>query len=147
MRDLSLRALREGVALVAGAELFEGTVSENLRLARSHIGPAQARVALDAVGLWDEIAVLPQGLETKLQSGGAPLSSGQAARLVVARALAQRPRVMVVDGLLDGLSQRAVDMTLAALLGPWTLIVLTQRKEVAQRVGRVVLLDDGGSRA
>lgn len=140
VRDLSLRALREAVAWVSEPELLTGTVSENLRLGRSGVGPAEAREALERAQLWDEIAALPRGLETPLQAEGAPLSRGQTIRLVLARALTQRPKVIVVDSLFDGFSGAALEVALRALQGPWTLIVFTQRKSVAQRVGRVIEL-------
>jgi ABC-type bacteriocin/lantibiotic exporter with double-glycine peptidase domain len=143
LRALHREALREQVALVKGVEVIEGTVLENVRVGRPGVTPADVRDALTQVGLLDTVLALPDGLDTELWTGGAPLSQGQTNRLMIARAIAGRPRLLVLDESLDRLSPEVGESVLGALLGPgarWTLIVVTDSEQVAKRCDRIVQL-------
>ncbi len=144
LRDLRLEVVREHVALVKTCEIFEGTVVENVRLGRHHIGLNEVRQALQAVDLLEEIQALPQGLQTWLPTGGRPLSSGQALRLMLARALAGKPRLLILDETLDDLDERIRLRILAHLTqahAPWTLLVITHDPEVARMCARQITLN------
>jgi ABC-type bacteriocin/lantibiotic exporter with double-glycine peptidase domain len=132
--------------VVKGLEIIEGTIMENIRLGRAAITLGEARRALDAVGLLDALAALPDGLQTRLSAGGAPLSLGQARRLMIARAIAGRPRLLVLDEALDGLDLDAGRQTRGVALRPLrslTLIVVTHSQEVAAYCDRAVVLSGG----
>jgi predicted ABC-type transport system involved in lysophospholipase L1 biosynthesis ATPase subunit len=79
-------------------------------------------------------------MSTPLVTGGLPLAGRQRARLLAARALAHRPRLLLLDELLDG-HEGTLD-TLARVLidapHPWTVIVATRDRRVAARCGRVI---------
>ncbi|WP_224244338.1 peptidase domain-containing ABC transporter [Hyalangium gracile] len=135
-RRASLAELRTQVALVRGVELLEGSVMENVQVGRARVGPAEVRKALASVGLLEPVLALPQGLDTPLGPGGAPLSSGQVRRLMVARALAGAPRLLVLDDALEGLGVRGRREVMDALLAkgaPWTLVVLCSEEDEAVR--------------
>jgi len=141
LRQLSLEHLRERVALVEGPDLFLGTVGENVRVGRADLPPADVRTALHAVGLTDAIHSLPLGLDTLLTVGGGPLSGGQALRLAIARAMAGRPRLLVLDGVLDALNRRDCPDLLDRLFdraAPWTLLVSSTDPSVLARCDRVL---------
>ncbi|MBP3959964.1 ATP-binding cassette domain-containing protein [Gemmata sp. G18] len=144
VRTLRLETLREQVALVKGVEVIEGTVLENVRVGRAHVTHADARDALGRVGLLETVLALPGGLDTVLWTGGSPLSLGQANRLMVARAIVGRPRLLVLDEALDHMDSDIRETVLPAVLGPgadWTLVVVTHSDEVARLCDRVVQLD------
>ncbi|QEG28888.1 putative ABC transporter ATP-binding protein [Gemmata obscuriglobus] len=144
IRTLRRESLREQVALVKGVEVIEATVLENVRVGRAHVTHAEARAALQTVGLLEPVLALPKGLDTVMWSGGAPLSLGQASRLMVARAIVGRPRLIVLDEALDHMDADVRATVLPALLGPgapWTLLVITHSDEVARSCDRVVRLD------
>ncbi|WP_163780453.1 peptidase domain-containing ABC transporter [Myxococcus vastator] len=135
-RRVSLAALRSQVALVRGVEVLEGSVLDNVRAGRATVGPSEARRALAAVGLLEAVLSLPRGLDTPLGPSGAPLSSGQVRRLMVARALAGAPRLIVLDEVLEGLSERGRQEVMDSLLAPeaqWTLVVLASEEDAAVR--------------
>ena len=146
-RALPLEALRRDVALVRGVELFPGTVLENVRLGREYLSHADLSRALDDVGLLDELLGLPDGLDTVLHPHGRPLSHRQACRLMIARAIVGRPRLVVLDGALDQIDQREEQEHLSSVLfgpdAPWTLICITERADLLARCTRVVTLRDG----
>jgi ABC-type multidrug transport system fused ATPase/permease subunit len=147
VRDLPLSALRAAVGLVRGVELFPGTVLDNVRLGRANVSHADVTAALAAVGLLDELLRLPQGLETVLNPHGRPLSYRQACRLMIARAVVARPRLLVIDGALDTIDQPDERARLDAIVfdpaSPWTVVCITERPDVLARCSRVVRLHDG----
>ncbi|MCY2985190.1 MAG: ABC transporter ATP-binding protein [Planctomycetota bacterium] len=116
------------VSIASDPEIFRGTLAENLSLNRISVTSAEVRSALQAVELWDEALSLPQGLETVLQSGGYPLSSSQAMRLMIARAIATRPRLLLIDGVLDRLPPKMRSRIwdrLSDQRQPWTILLST----------------------
>ena len=140
-RSLDRSATRLNIALVGQAETFAGTVAENIRVGRSEISAADLRRALEMVGLAETIARLPQGVATPLGSDGLPLSTNELLRLSIARAIAGRPRLLLIDGLLDGLDMRDCPELVASLFdrsAPWTLVIVTAREEIRQRCDKTV---------
>ncbi len=85
------------------AELFSGTIAENIRLGRSGISDAELRVALVIVELWEELLRLPEGLNTRMQTGGYPFCEDQLPRISLARAIVSSPRALLIDWALDSL--------------------------------------------
>jgi ABC-type bacteriocin/lantibiotic exporter with double-glycine peptidase domain len=148
LREIWLPALREQVALVRGGHVFAGTALENVVAGRPDVRPEDARAALRAVGLFEELAALPAGNATALSASGHPLSSSQVLRLSVARALAGRPRVLILDGVLDSLDRHARDVVFAAVTGQQgcTLLLLTGEPALAARCPQVYALRDGALR-
>ena len=121
------------VSIASEPEIFRGTLTENLSLNRVSVTDTEVRAALQAVGMWDECLSLPQGLETMLQSGGYPLSSSQAIRLMIARAIATRPRLLLIDGMLDRLPPKMrmrIWERLSDRRQPWTIVLSTSDPEV-----------------
>jgi len=85
-------------------------------------------------------------VHTTLQAHGAPLSSGEARRLMFARAIAGRPGLLVIDGALDAFDRATAQEILRVLLdrdAPWTLVVLTQHEEIAARCEATFTLRNG----
>lgn len=116
------------VSLARSPEIFHGTLLENVRLGRGWISESNMRSAMELVGMWDEALELSHGLDTLLQSGGYPLSNAQRARLMLARAIVARPRVLLIDGVFELLapSERAeLWKVLSDRSQPWTLLVST----------------------
>lgn len=146
LREVSLESLRAQAVLVRGIDLFDGSLAENVRVGRESISLHDVREALQAVRLLDDVLHLPHGLEEHLSAGQAPLSTGQSLRLVLARALVGRPRLLVLDETLDLLSpdvRAAVVDTVLAPGAPWTVLLTTHAPELAARCERVVRMAGG----
>ena len=144
LRELRPDSLREHLAVTRSNDIFAGTIDENVHLNRPNVQADDVRDALDTVGLLDEILKLPDGLNTKLNTDGAPLSSSQALRLMLARAIVGRPRLLLIDGLFDGLPDEVLESLLARLSRddtPWTMLVTTGRRVVSESCDRVVSMD------
>jgi putative ABC transport system ATP-binding protein len=145
LRDLNLGQLRNTVCLVRGAEIFAGTILDNICLGRP-LTLTEVRQILDQVGLIDTIAGLPDSLETTLLPNGSPLTEEQCLRLTLARALIGRPRLLLLDKLLDRMDNRVILVLLENLLAqdaPWTLIVSSQRADVIARFDRQIKIANG----
>ncbi|OYW24464.1 MAG: hypothetical protein B7Z55_02120 [Planctomycetales bacterium 12-60-4] len=143
LRSWDLEALRESTQLLRRDEIMDATVVENLRLGRSDIGMDEIRAALKQVGLLDELLARPEGLNLRVKIGGAPLSGNQRMRLLLARALAQRPRLLLIDELLDNMDDASFALLSTAILGksqPWTVIVTTRDSQVSTRCDQIIEL-------
>jgi ABC-type multidrug transport system fused ATPase/permease subunit len=140
-RSLDRAATRLLVAYVGRAETFADTVAENVRVGRADLSAADVRRALEMVGLADRVARLPQGVATPLASDGMPLSSNEISRLSIARALAGRPRLLLIDGLLDGLDIHGCPELVESILdraAPWTLVIVTSRDDIKNQCDRAM---------
>lgn len=145
-RDLRLESLRAEVAMVKGLEIIEDTILENVRVGRLWLSLSDVRRALDLVRLLDEVTDLPDGLHTILSSNGAPLSLGQSRRVMLARAIAGDPRLLVIDEGLDSIdldARKKVVETLFDRAAPWTLLIVSHGQEVVSNCDRAVILSDG----
>jgi len=140
-RSLDRAATRLRIALVGKTETFAGTVAENIRVGRTEISALEVQRALDMVGLDDTVARLPKGADTPLASDGLPLSTNALLRLSIARAIAGRPRLLLIDGQLDGLDIHECPQLLESLFdraAPWTLVVVTAREDIRNRCDKTV---------
>lgn len=143
-RDLRMDTLRDAVAMVRGIELFDGTIAENIQLAKPGVSMTDVRTALHTVGLLDDVLRLPDGLDTKINATGQPLQPTQLQLLMLARAIAARPRLLLIDGSLDLLADgQLIDVCDKLLESPqsWTLLVATNRRDVADQFARIVDLE------
>ncbi len=142
-RDCRPDVLRRRVVLTRGPEVFGGTVAENVHLGRAEVTLEDVRAALRGMCLLEEVLLLPDGLDTKLTSSGEPLSESEIRLLTVARAIAAKPGLVLIDGTLDALADHLLEPVADFLLHrdrPWTLLVVTGRDELAKRCDRQLVL-------
>jgi ABC-type bacteriocin/lantibiotic exporter with double-glycine peptidase domain len=147
-RRLCLESFREEAALVSGPEIFQGTIAENIHLGRPKVREQDLTASLQSVGIWDELLALPDGLRQHLETASQLLSYDQTLRLTLARALAGRPRLLLIDHALDGLPDEQMAPilgTLASLGERCTVVIATGRRDVFEACSRVVKIDDDGS--
>ncbi len=143
LRSWYLEALRESVMLLRRNEIVDGTVIENLRLGRVDVGLDEIREALQRVGLLDVLLHRPEGLNLRMKVSGAPLSGNQRTRLLLARALVQRPRLLLIDELFDSLDDESFKLLETAILDPalpWTVILATRDHDVTKRCDQIIEL-------
>lgn len=150
LRELSPARLREQVALVDRADVLTGSITDNVLVARSDVSAEEIRSVLELVGLLEAVRALPQGLDTQLTPSTGWLSSGQLIRLTIARALVGRPRLLILDGILDHLDLRSCPELLDRLFdrqAPWTLLISTHNPELQARCDRILSLGATGETA
>lgn len=133
-RDLRPDALRKHVALVRDIEIFSGSLEENVHLERPDVSTSDVRDALEQVGLIDDILRLPNGIKTHIVEHGFPLTENQTRKLMIARAIVARPRLLLIDGMIDAFPDEEAEELTQMLVDPqrlWTLIMVTGRQNLA----------------
>ncbi|TXS36847.1 thiol reductant ABC exporter subunit CydD [Streptomyces sp. OR43] len=139
--------VRRFVGLCAqDAHVFDSSIRENLRLARTGATDAELRDALGRARLLDWALALPDGLDTLVGEHGARLSGGQRQRLALARALLADFPVLVLDEPAEHLDLPTADVLTADLLAATqgrTTVLITHRLEGLDAVDEVVVLEEG----
>ncbi len=137
-----LEVLRSQACILRSTDLIAGTIAENISLGSVEVTHADVQRAVGASGLGEALHNLPDGLSTLLTTGGLPLTGRQRARLLAARAIASKPRLLLLDEILDG-HEDTLDCLVRVLFGAdhaWTVIVATRDPRVAARCSRTVEL-------
>jgi ABC-type bacteriocin/lantibiotic exporter with double-glycine peptidase domain len=147
VRDADLDSLRRQVALVGySTEIFEGTIEENVMVGRPWVTHEDARWALDMAQMTDDIARMAKGTKTPLISGGKNLSRGQVQRVLIARAIADRPQLLILDEAFTGIDERLAIRILRTIFSPeqkWTIIDISHDPFVVMQTQTVHVLADG----
>jgi ATP-binding cassette subfamily B multidrug efflux pump len=148
IRDYSLATLRDACAVVEqDVRMFSGTIESNLRMGAGPDAPAgELERAAALAQASDVLASKPEGLEAAVEEGGRNLSGGQRQRLSIARALARKPRLLVLDdasSALDFATEARLRHVLSHDLSGTTLVVISQRVSAIRHADRIVVLDDG----
>ncbi|MCM3779568.1 ABC transporter ATP-binding protein [Microbacterium hydrocarbonoxydans] len=152
VRDLSLAELRQHIAMAfEDATLFSASVRENVLLGRADLDVHSAeaervlREALD-VAQASFVDTLPEGVETIIGEEGLSLSGGQRQRLALARAVAAKPKVLVLDDPLSALdvdTEALVEEALRHVLADTTALIVAHRPSTVALADRVALLEAG----
>ena len=147
LRDIDRLEWSRRVAFVAqDAQLFTGTVAENVRFFRDDIDHATVIEAARQANLLAEIEALPDGFGTFLGERGDRLSGGQRQRLSIARALAGRPELLILDeptSALDTNSESLIRETMAALRGRTTMVIIAHRLSTLDICDRIMVIEGG----
>lgn len=147
MRDVDRKWWTSRVAFVAqDAQLFTGTVAENIRFFRDGITEVDLRQAARQANILADIEALPHGFDTHLGERGSQLSGGQRQRLSIARALVGRPELLILDeptSALDGQSEALIRETLTALHGRLSVVIIAHRMSTLDICDRIMVIESG----
>ena len=129
--------------------LLHDTILHNITLGDPQLDLADAQDALRAAGAWDFVAKMPMGVDTVVGERGGKLSGGQRQRIVIARALVNKPRLLILDeatSALDPESEEAVRQTMETLKGQLTILAISHNRALVQAADYVYQMDNGGAR-
>ncbi len=147
MQDMNLTNLREYIGDYSMSEdIVEGTVFDNITLCHPEECMPEVLKVVREVGLQEAIQNLPEGYGTVLLPAGKNISRSVRTRLLMARAILSRPRLLLVEGYFPGLEaaerQRVYEL-LTESDNPWTLVTITDDSDLAQRCDEVIILKNG----
>lgn len=147
LRRASAASLRHRIAVVPQEGfLFNGTIRDNVRVARAEATDEEVEAALDALGIRERFAALPEGLDTEVRERGSRLSAGEKQLVSMARAALADPAVLVLDeatSSLDPGTEAVVEAAVERLMEGRTTIVIAHRLSTAARADRVGVVDGG----
>ena len=147
IRRPQLESLRGRVALVTqDVQLFQATVRDNLTLFDRSIADDQIRTVIEQLELSDWYAALPEGLDTRLETGGRGLSAGEAQLLAFTRVFLRDPGLVILDeasSRLDPATERRVEHAVDKLLRGRTAIIIAHRLTTLHRADEVMILNEG----
>jgi thiol reductant ABC exporter CydD subunit len=126
--------------------LFNASLAENLRLARTQACDTELETACRQADLLDFIHSLPDGFSTPIGEGGTRLSGGQAQRLALARAYLRNAPLLILDeptSSLDPLQEQSLVHSLQALMTGRTTLLIAHRLNTVRQADQVIVLDSG----
>lgn len=147
IRDATFADLRGRVGMVTqDVQLFQASVRDNIALFNPRISEAAIAGALADLGLADWVAAMPDGLQTRLASGGGGMSAGEAQLLAFTRVLLKDPGLVILDeaaSRLDPITERRLEAAIDRLLVGRTGIIVAHRLHTVQRADDILILDGG----
>ena len=147
VRRFRLAELRENIGFVAQDPfLFDGTIEENLRLARKEATEEELAEALRGAHSLDFVSQLPQGIRTTIGERGIRLSMGEKQRLTIARVLLKNPPFVILDeatSSVDSVTERHIQKALDNLIQARTVLIIAHRLSTVRRADQIVVLETG----
>lgn len=139
--------LRKKIGIVPQkAELFAGTVRDNLLFGNENATDEDCRAALEAAQAWQFVKEKDGGLDFVLEQHARNLSGGQKQRLTIARALCRRPEILILDdsaSALDYATDAALRGAISALPYHPTTFIVSQRTASIRHADRIIVMEDG----
>ena len=142
---LDLKSLRKKIGVVMqNGKLFHGDIFSNITIAAPWLTLGDAWEAAELADIAEDIRAMPMGMHTIIAEGSGGISGGQRQRLMIARAIAPKPKILMFDeatSALDNITQRKVSEALDGL--KCTRIVIAHRLSTIRHCDRIIVLDGG----
>jgi NHLM bacteriocin system ABC transporter ATP-binding protein len=145
LASLDPRSLRKQIGVVIqNGQLFQGDIFSNITISAPQLTLADAWEAAETAGIAQDIRDMPMGMQTVISEGQGGVSGGQKQRLMIARAIAPKPRILIFDeatSALDNKTQKQVSDALDRLKS--TRIVIAHRLSTIKNCDRILVMDKG----
>lgn len=145
LETLDLRALRKKIGVVTqNGKLFQGDIYSNIVISAPYLSVDDAWKAAEIADIAEDIRRMPMGMHTVISEGAGGISGGQKQRLMIARAVAPNPKILMFDeatSALDNITQKKVSEALDGL--KCTRIVIAHRLSTIKQCDRIIVLDGG----
>jgi ABC-type multidrug transport system fused ATPase/permease subunit len=147
IKEYSLSELRNSIAYVTQqVEIFQASVRDNITLFNKDLSDDKILSVIDALELHDWFEKLREGLDTKLLSGEAGFSAGEAQLLALTRVFMKNPRLVILDeasSRLDPATEKLIESAIEKLLENRTAIIIAHRLQTLDHVDDIMLLENG----
>lgn len=144
LAGLDPAAVRRQIGTVLQSSLPYGDTFRECICGPLHIDDAEVFEVLERAGLAAEVRARPEGLDAPLTAGGGSISGGQMQRLMIARALASKPRIMVLDEATSALDNITQEVVMRAIVGlDVTRVAIAHRLTTVEQADRVLVVDSG----
>ncbi len=145
LNSVDLRSLRRKIGVVLqNGKLFQGDIYSNIVISAPHLSLDDAWDAAEMAGIADDIRKMPMGMHTIISEGSGGVSGGQRQRLMIARAIAPKPKILMFDeatSALDNITQKTVSDSLDKL--KCTRIVIAHRLSTIKQCDRIIYFEKG----
>ena len=145
INSLDLKSLRRKIgSVMQNGKLFQGDIYSNITISAPWLSVDEAFEAADIAGIGEDIRRMPMGMFTMISEGSGGISGGQRQRLMIARAIAPKPKILMFDeatSALDNITQKKVCEALDAM--KCTRIVIAHRLSTIKQCDRIIVLDGG----
>lgn len=145
LNSIDVKSLRKHIGVVTqNGRLFQGDIFSNIVIAAPNLTLKDAWEAAEIAGIADDIRQMPMGMNTLISEGSGGISGGQKQRLMIARAVAPKPRLLILDeatSALDNITQKKVSEALDRMR--CTRIVIAHRLSTIKQCDRIVVIDGG----
>ena len=145
INTLDLKSLRKRIGVVTqNGKLFQGDIYSNIVISAPYLSVDDAWKAAEIADIADDIRRMPMGMHTIISEGAGGISGGQKQRLMIARAVAPNPKILMFDeatSALDNITQKKVSEALDSL--KCTRIVIAHRLSTIKQCDRIIVLDGG----
>lgn len=142
---IDLKSLRKKIGVVLqNGKLFQGDIFSNITILSPKLTLDEAWEAAEMAGIADDIRRMPMGMNTIISEGEGGISGGQRQRLMIAAAIAPKPKILIFDeatSALDNITQKKVSESLDSL--KCTRIVIAHRLSTIRHCDRIIVLDKG----
>ena len=147
LNDLDLSHWRHSIGYMSqSVPVITGTIRDNIRFGRDYIDESAIEEAVERASLKDFISNRSEGLGTLISAGGNEISGGELQRMGLARALAGKPKLLILDEVssaLDVESEQAVMNEIRFLKGEMTIIAIAHRLSTIKHSDRIHVLQNG----
>jgi ATP-binding cassette, subfamily B, multidrug efflux pump len=147
IRRIELQDLRRRFGVVLQDPfLFSGTIEDNIRLGTSTVTPQDVERAAEEVNVADFIRTLPNGFKEPVRERGSTLSTGQKQLISFARALAHKPRILILDeatSSVDTDTELRVREALSRMVEGRTSVIIAHRLSTIQRADKIIVMHKG----
>ena len=145
LKSLDPKSLRRRIgSVLQDGKLFMGDIYSNIVISAPWLTVKDAWEAAEIAGFAEDIRRMPMGMNTIISEGQGGISGGQRQRLMIARAVAPKPKILIFDeatSALDNLTQKKVSDALETM--KCTRIVIAHRLSTIRQCDRIIVLDHG----
>ena len=143
--SLDIKSVRKQIgSVMQDGQLLQGDIYNNIVICDPNLPIERAWEAAEISGIADDIRNMPMGMHTVVSEGSGGISGGQKQRLMIARAIAPKPKILIFDeatSALDNITQKKISEALDEL--KCTRIVIAHRLSTIKHCDRIIYMEDG----